>query len=263
MLLISNGCFLLLGKKGKPFFFREPYFMLHHRLRKEPVLLFPGTRKLEAQARTWNLNVLLYSSVHLRYVSLFLVNSLAKLYSGHDMPCGSGRIPFAVESINDPSQAPFHPESDGRFGLLSIVWKRKKIHLKALFSEYQCQVHKTFTYQSESFNTRRVGRAPSSLTSASLTCLVLQRLSLSNQFYLNNLTSETAITELTGQKKIPPRTISICKPRVSSLVRGSSTLEESYRGLINLSTMETLRSARFYLKVKGKTVKKVDLWFQL
>lgn len=68
--------------------------------------------------------------------------------------------------------------------LLSVVWERKKIRLKALFSEYRYRVN---TYQSKSFHTRRMGSAPSSLISASLTCLVLQRLSLSNQFYLNNL----------------------------------------------------------------------------
>lgn len=153
----------------------------------ERVLLFPGSRQFEAQAKTWSLNLFLYSPALLRYVSLFLVNSLDKLYTCHDPPRGSVRIHFAVEPINDPAQDPFNPESDGGFVLLSVVWERKKIRLKALFSEYWCRVNKAFTYQSKSFNVRGVGRAPSSPISAFLTCLVLQRLSLSNQFYLNNL----------------------------------------------------------------------------
>lgn len=144
-------------------------------------------QKTGGPGKNMDLNLFIYSPVHLRYISLFLVNSLAKLYSDHDTPCGSVRIRFAVEPINDPAQDPFSPESDRRFVPLSVVWVRKKTLLKALFSEYWCQVNKAFTYQSKSFNTRKVGRAPSSLISASLTCLVLQKLSLSNQFYLNNL----------------------------------------------------------------------------
>lgn len=59
----------------------------------------------------------------------------------------------------------------------------------------------------------------------------------SNQFYLNNPDFRSSSNRTNwAEKNSPWRTISICKPLVSSLARGSSTLEESYQGLINLAT---------------------------